>query len=320
MTLPKSETGAPDAAPIEHLYSRREDDAFTELDSLSFREILNEDPRPTFILDLNPEYAVGHTLRPIFSNRALKEHGRLLDHITGDEKEPSGSKELGLTTTYDNFRDWATGVSRTNGSDDIFPLTLHYHRLVWTGSTIRQKWRIISGNTLHQAHDIPGDPSPPPPSDESRPAGHASELSDSAKALSSAAALPTDAILQRGVQQPHSDSVILGNRTKSGSSSVTLGTPDSSCPDWTVPHPRGALTEHVAFARTVDWASTPLGPMSEWSLQFRELVNLIMRSPHPACLLWGEELVMVYNEEYKEVVGDKHPDLMGYVQAVIIDA
>jgi hypothetical protein len=316
MTIPRSERSSPDSAPIEHLYNRREDDAFTELDRLSFREILNEDSRPTFILDLDPDYAVGRTIRPVFSNRSLKQHGRLLAYITGDAKETDGSEDLGLMTTYDDFRDWAMGVSKSNDSKDIFPLTLHYRRLVWTGSTIRQRWRIISGNAIHQAHNVLGKSSPPPPSEEPQPTCHGVKIPEPTRALASAAAIPTDEILPRGVQQPHSDSVILGTRRKSGGSSVTLGTPDSSCPDWTVPHPRGAFTDHVAFARTVDWASTPLGPMSEWSMQFRELANLVMRSPHPACLLWGEELTMVYNEGYVDIVGDKHPNLMGYVLSI----
>jgi hypothetical protein len=316
MTSPKSAPRSPDAAPIEHLYNPLEDDAFKELDSLSFREILNEDSRPTFILDLDSDYTVGRALRPIFSNRSLKQHGRLLDCITGDTKETGGSEDPGLMTTYDAFRDWAMGISRSNGSDDIFPLTLHYHRFVWTGSTIRQRWRIISGNALYQAQGVPSTSSRFPPPDEPQQADHGSKIPHVTNDLASAAAIPTDVILPKGVQQPHSDLVILCNKRKSAGSSVTLGTPDSSCPDWTVPHPRGALTEHVAFARTVDWASTPLGPMTEWAIQFRELANLVMRSPHPACLLWGEELTMVYNEGYTDIVGDKHPDLMGYVTSM----
>jgi hypothetical protein len=52
--------------------------------------------------------------------------------------------------------------------------------------------------------------------------------------------------------------------------------------------------------------------MKNWSVQFREIVNLVMRNPHPCSLFWGEELTMIYNEAYKiEVAGNKHPDLMG---------
>ncbi|KAH8722743.1 hypothetical protein GQ44DRAFT_711556 [Phaeosphaeriaceae sp. PMI808] len=52
--------------------------------------------------------------------------------------------------------------------------------------------------------------------------------------------------------------------------------------------------------------------MEEWPIQFRELVNLLMRNPHPAALFWGAELTMIYNEAYTiEVAGNKHPELMG---------
>jgi hypothetical protein len=52
--------------------------------------------------------------------------------------------------------------------------------------------------------------------------------------------------------------------------------------------------------------------MKRWSSQFREVINLVMRNPHPCALFWGEELTMIYNESYRdEVAGNKHPELMG---------
>jgi hypothetical protein len=93
---------------------------------------------------------------------------------------------------------------------------------------------------------------------------------------------------------------------------VTLSAPDNALPDWTVPRLKGTPSEHIAFVRSVNWSNTPLGPMKSWSSQFREVVNLVMRNPHPCALFWGEELTMIYNESYmKEVAGNKHPELMG---------
>ncbi len=82
--------------------------------------------------------------------------------------------------------------------------------------------------------------------------------------------------------------------------------------DWTVAHPKGLLSDHVQYARTVDWVKTPLGPMESWSREFRQAANLCMANPHPAALFWGSELTMLYNEAYAaEVAGKKHPSLMG---------
>ncbi|KAL5388241.1 hypothetical protein PMIN02_007812 [Paraphaeosphaeria minitans] len=102
------------------------------------------------------------------------------------------------------------------------------------------------------------------------------------------------------------------NDTSGSGASVTLALPKNGVPDWTATKPRGVLTEHMVFARNLNWSATPLGSMKTWSAEFREVANLVMRNPHPVALFWGEELTMLYNEAYKnEVARDKHPDLMG---------
>nr|AAR29892.1 putative histidine kinase HHK13p [Bipolaris maydis] len=81
--------------------------------------------------------------------------------------------------------------------------------------------------------------------------------------------------------------------------------------DWTRLAPSPTLPKHIQFARSIDWASTPLGPIEYWSNDLRAMCNLIMASPHPAAMYWGEELVAIYNEAYIGLAGQKHPALMG---------
>jgi hypothetical protein len=38
---------------------------------------------------------------------------------------------------------------------------------------------------------------------------------------------------------------------------------------------------------------------------------LIMASPYPSAMYWGEDLVAIYNEAYVLLAGQKHPMLMG---------
>ncbi|KAF2028661.1 putative histidine kinase HHK16p [Setomelanomma holmii] len=313
---PTRDAPSPVTAHSESPLSESEADAFRELDSLSLKEILDQDSRPTFVLDLDPDFVVGNVVRPIFCNAALQLHDRLLDSVTGATEENLSNTGLGGTTTYEDFRNWATGISRFNDSKDIFPLTLHYQGLLWTGSTVRQRWRIISGNALFQTSDIPiGNLHAAPPT-SFRARQHEPRPADPIKKLASAATVPTDTVLPLVVQQSETASVSLSKNTSkdtSGtSSSVTLATPDDATPDWTVSSVTGIISEHVAFARKVDWGNTPLGPMDDWSVQFRELANLVMRNPFPCALFWGEELTMMYNEAYKnECAGSKHPELMG---------
>lgn len=81
--------------------------------------------------------------------------------------------------------------------------------------------------------------------------------------------------------------------------------------DWTRLPLSDSLPHHIQFARSVDWSSTPLGPIEFWSSDLRQMCNLIMASPHPAAMYWGDDLVAIYNEAYVLLAGQKHPRLMG---------
>jgi PAS domain-containing protein len=61
------------------------------------------------------------------------------------------------------------------------------------------------------------------------------------------------------------------------------------------------------YFRSIDWATTPLGPMSSWSPQLRCVVNMLLNDHHRAVLFWGDEATMIYNEAYIETMGGIHP-------------
>ncbi|MFG1927017.1 PP2C family protein-serine/threonine phosphatase [Cryptosporangium sp. NPDC048952] len=63
--------------------------------------------------------------------------------------------------------------------------------------------------------------------------------------------------------------------------------------------------------RDVDWTSTPLGPVETWSPTLRGTLDLALASRFPVTLLWGRKFVLVYNEAYVELIGDKHPAALG---------
>jgi signal transduction histidine kinase len=86
---------------------------------------------------------------------------------------------------------------------------------------------------------------------------------------------------------------------------------DAPCFDWTRLPVSDNMPEHIKFARSIDWASTSLGPIEDWSPDLRQMCNLIMASPHPAAMYWGDDLIAIYNEAYVVLAGQKHPALMG---------
>jgi serine phosphatase RsbU (regulator of sigma subunit) len=61
----------------------------------------------------------------------------------------------------------------------------------------------------------------------------------------------------------------------------------------------------------VDWAGTPLGPPAGWSPTLRGAVDLALNTRFPVTLFWGAEFVLLYNEAYVPLIGDKHPAALG---------
>lgn len=311
-------------------------DTAEELDSLGIREVLDHDSRPTFVLDLDPDEgspSESNSLQLIFCNSALRSHEKLLDIVTsGVDDEPEDFADQ----RYESFKDWAAGVTTYDDSKDVFPLSHVYAGLLWTGSTIRQRWRLVSGNLLW-AIDTPfGDLSMGPPGEVSTGGLRAARASEGHRQKPTAAPKKQPVSQVEARSQTATDSTTLVSaqhqqaskpadlpKTSDGSSentggssqskaSLTLASPEKIVTDWTVPNPKGILTPHLEFARTIDWASTPLGSMETWSPEFRQVANLLMNNPHPASLFWGSDLTMIYNEAYAaEVAGNKHPSLMG---------
>ena len=63
--------------------------------------------------------------------------------------------------------------------------------------------------------------------------------------------------------------------------------------------------------RTLDWSSTSLGPVAEWSEVLISSVNLMLSCRFPAVIFWGPELLQFYNDDYLPLMAEKHPKALG---------
>ncbi|WP_241255776.1 sensor domain-containing diguanylate cyclase, partial [Candidatus Protofrankia californiensis] len=62
---------------------------------------------------------------------------------------------------------------------------------------------------------------------------------------------------------------------------------------------------------TADWAATTLGPLRDWGPTLRTAVNICLESGFPKMVLWGPELIMIYNDGYLSILDRKHPGCLG---------
>ena len=62
--------------------------------------------------------------------------------------------------------------------------------------------------------------------------------------------------------------------------------------------------------RNHDWGSTALGPLHLWPASLRIAVDMLLASKFPGCLIWGPQLVTLYNDAFKPILGAK-PEALG---------
>ena len=70
----------------------------------------------------------------------------------------------------------------------------------------------------------------------------------------------------------------------------------------------GEMAERV---RAFDWGSTAIGPVSEWTETLLGAVNMMLCASHPILLLCGPELVLIYNDAFRPILSDRHPEALG---------
>ncbi|WP_110887696.1 sensor histidine kinase [Deinococcus yavapaiensis] len=68
----------------------------------------------------------------------------------------------------------------------------------------------------------------------------------------------------------------------------------------------------AARMRDFDWTATPLGPPDTWPSALRTYVHLMLTSRQPMYLAWTPDLIALYNDAYRPILGaDKHPKALG---------
>lgn len=70
-------------------------------------------------------------------------------------------------------------------------------------------------------------------------------------------------------------------------------------------HNRSVMAGKV---REFDWSQTPLGPIAQWPISLKTAVGIVLDSPEVRVLLWGPELITIYNDATFAVLGDVGPD------------
>ncbi|KAH6711410.1 hypothetical protein BKA61DRAFT_486945 [Leptodontidium sp. MPI-SDFR-AT-0119] len=277
-----------------------------QLESVGIVELLEQDERPTFIIDLanSANFTPGSPLQIVFSNVALSAYGSVLEMVEG--KADLNSPGVAVTNDFPEFKAWALSFVRNGESLDVCLPSMKYGGFTWNCSTLRKRLRLISGTNNASIVAIPSG------SSSNGALSNSSTVSERLRG-SVVNRIPRSSLVQSTEPVDYfGDAAMLAYQSEALTTKMMRSRyPDSSCFDWTRISMSAALPKHIQFARSVDWASTALGPMENWGYDLRAMCNLIMGSPHPAAMYWGDEYIAIYNEAYILLAGQNHPTLMG---------
>lgn len=69
--------------------------------------------------------------------------------------------------------------------------------------------------------------------------------------------------------------------------------------------------EMGALMRRLDWAATPIGAVDQWPQSLRTAVSICLNSRFPMVIWWGKDLILLYNDAWRPILGNKHPQALG---------
>jgi PAS domain S-box-containing protein len=70
-------------------------------------------------------------------------------------------------------------------------------------------------------------------------------------------------------------------------------------------------SEMAGLMQRFDWANTGIGPPEFWPQGLKTALRIMLTSQQPIWIGWGSELIYLYNDPYKSIIGGKHPWALG---------
>jgi PAS domain S-box-containing protein len=71
-------------------------------------------------------------------------------------------------------------------------------------------------------------------------------------------------------------------------------------------------SEMAMRMRSHDWSQTPLGSVETWSPSLRSALSICLNSRFPIAIYWGQDFILLYNDAWRPIVGDKHSWALGH--------
>ncbi|KAF8857518.1 hypothetical protein BDZ45DRAFT_623738 [Acephala macrosclerotiorum] len=130
-----------------------EQNSLRSLDRIGITELLEQDSRPTFIIDLLAlEKEINGRLKVTWSNKSLKFFDGLRSVIATDTFYPtlphSAPPSDAVFAIESDFKEWAVSMPDFDNALDGFMPRHEYKGMYWSCCTLRKRWRIVSASQV----------------------------------------------------------------------------------------------------------------------------------------------------------------------------
>ncbi|KAK1758611.1 hypothetical protein QBC47DRAFT_375225 [Echria macrotheca] len=257
-------------------------------------DLLEADPRPSFIVALTPHPTI------VYTNPAFTGYDGLLDIVKASDENNA------------KLWQWITAPA-ANGSS-----SLAHSNIFWTRSVVHdQKMVVVGANEQAPSSEPPrkvrldvavddGTATPP-----RRVVPIHEPTSIVAPTSTSQHLAPDFAALRRAKSSPVSIPSVYSQNPVAGPEAVRPLSRSTSDPGWILPDVMPEQRPFLEVIHSVDWASTPRGPIKDWPARLDQTFNQILVDSRPIALYWGPTYTTIYNEAFSKLCGSKHPSLLG---------
>lgn len=260
--------------PVRSIPELKRVESREQLASIGLLSTLENDTRPSFLVDISSATTHDGSLELAYFNSALANASTLIARLRGDVSTANFVDDFQPQSA---FTQWLWGQANLTDSAVVGAAYLFADHLWWATTIAGGRYRVASGI-------------------------QAAFLQQ--KGAGQKATQTGDRIDLRELNKPRFMPRYLPDR----SPAEEMDPISNHGPlDYTQDPLCGNMSEHILYFRSIDWSSTPLGPMVSWSPSLRCVVNMILNDNRHAVLFWGDEATMIYNEAYIELLGRMHP-------------
>lgn len=265
-----------------------------QLGGVGVVDLLEADPRPTFIVDLTSATEVPERSSSIaYYNPALSACDDLVDLLEAPRAQHAALWQW-ITAS---FLPSSTTKARSSSSSQSPASSFYYSNAQWSKCMVQQRWLVVGANEQPSSADRPHKVRL-----DSQKGGVG--VSGSANKVASSA---TDPLLPGNHRTP--------TLPVPGNAGDLQNTPSpqrmSVEPDWVLPEISHDQEPYLHVIADFDWSSTPLGPLNSWPALLKQSSQQILMDSRPIAIYWGDQYTLIYNEAYSKLVGSNHPGLLG---------